>query len=159
MINQLLTRAIGAALLSVLPLDLLADGIEISDPYARVSRPAAPTGAAFMTITNTGEADDRLLSAASSAAHRVELHSHVDQGGGVMKMVELEEGILLPGGAQHLLKRGGDHVMLMGLVAPLEQGEEIEVVLSFEKAGDITVVFPVDNDRTPDHAGSASHGN
>lgn len=159
MINQHLTRVIGAALLSVLPVDLLADGIEISDPYARVSRPAAPTGAAFMAITNTGEVDDRLLSAASSAAQRVELHSHVDQGGGVMKMVELQEGIFLPGGAQHLLKRGGDHVMLMGLVAPLKQGEEIEVILSFEKAGDIAIMMPVDNERVPDHAGTSSHDN
>lgn len=146
-----LSRAIGVVALSVLPVASLAAEISISDPYARVSRPGAPTGAAFMIITNTGSTDDRLLSASSDVSQRVELHRHEDQGDGVMRMVEIEGGIPLPAGATHVMKRGGDHVMFMGLTETLEQGGEVMVTLTFEQAGDMKITIPVDNERQPKH--------
>lgn len=151
-------RAMGIAALTLLPVVTLAADITVEDPYVRVSRPGAPTGAAFMTITNTGSSDDRLLSAASNVAQRVELHTHKDQGDGVMKMVELEEGIALPAGASHHMKRGGDHVMFMGLTETLEQGGEVIVTLTFEQAGDLEITIPVDNERQPDHNSGHGHG-
>lgn len=33
------------------------------------------------------------------------------------------------------MKPGGYHIMLMGLAKPLNKGEEIEITLTFEKAG------------------------
>ena len=140
-------RALAALLLSLLPLTSLAADIMVSDPYVRVSRPNAPTGAAFMAITNTGVKTDRLLSASSDAAKRVELHRHVDNGDGVMRMTQIEEGIELAPGQLHVLARGGDHVMLMGLVSPLAQGGRITIMLEFEKAGQVIVSVPVDNER------------
>jgi copper(I)-binding protein len=134
----------------------LAD-IVISDAYARASRPNAPTGAAFLVIENNGSDADRLVAAQSGAAQRVELHTHVDLGDGVMKMTEIEGGIEIPAGGTHVMRRGGDHVMLMGLTKSLEQGGEIAVTLTFEQAGTVEVVIPVDNDRQPDH-GQMQHG-
>lgn len=130
--------------------------IVIDDPYARASRPNAPTGAAFMVIRNTGETEDRLVAASSGVAKRVELHTHIDQGDGVMKMTELEDGIAIPAGESHLMVRGGDHVMFMGLIEPLEQGTMIDVTLTFEQAGDVVVRIPVDNERKPKH-GAMEH--
>ncbi len=144
------TRVIHAALFAILPSAGLAD-ILIQDPYARASRPNAPTGAAFMVIENTGSADDRLISATSDVAQRVELHTHKDIGDGVMQMMQVEEGFVLAPGGQHALKRGGDHIMFMGLNQSLEQGDEISVTLIFEKAGAIEVTVPVDNKRMPKH--------
>ncbi len=144
------SRGVFAATFLLLPVTGLAE-IVISDPYARASRPNAPTGAAFMTIENTGDSADRLLAASSDVAARVELHTHVDQGDGVMKMTEIEDGIPIPAGGSHAMMRGGDHVMFMGLNKALEQGKDITVILSFEQAGEITVSIPVDNDRKPDH--------
>jgi copper(I)-binding protein len=142
--------------LVALPAGSFAADILIEDAYARTSRPAAPTGAAFIIIRNTGSTDDRLVAATSEIAERVELHTHVDQGGGVMKMVEIEDGVPLPAGETYMMQRGGDHVMFMGLNGTLEQGAEITVTLTFEQAGDIVVTIPVDNERQPEHGGG--HG-
>lgn len=133
-----------------------AGNITVDDPYLRVSRPNAPTGAAFMSVVNAGDTSDRLLSASSNAAKRVELHTHQKVGDGIMKMMEIEDGIDIAAGEEHVLQRGGDHVMLMGLVAPLSQGDEITIVLEFEHAGKIEVIVPVDNERTPEH-GAVGH--
>lgn len=153
-----LSRALCVGAMSLFPVVGLAAEISVSDPYARVSRPDAPTGAAFMIITNNGTTDDRLLSASSHVSKRVELHTHQDQGDGVMKMVEIVDGIPLPAGASHVMKRGGDHVMFMGLKQSLEQGGEVTVTLTFEQAGDVEITIPVDNERQPKHGGMSGHG-
>lgn len=136
---------IAAALFAASP--ALAADITINDAYARSASPAAKSGAAFMEIVNTGTEDDRLIAAASDAAAKVELHTHKDMGDGVMKMMEVEEGFPVPAGGNHVLERGADHVMLMGLTGPMEQGETVTVTLTFEKAGDMVVEIPVDLER------------
>lgn len=126
----------------------LAD-IVVSDPYAISSTAMSASGAAFMTISNTGSEDDRLVSATSEVAKVVELHTHKEDANGVMRMIAVPEGFVIPAGGAHALARGGDHVMLMGLVAPLVQGETVAVTLTFEKAGDVVVDVPVDLARKP----------
>jgi copper(I)-binding protein len=146
-----------AAAFSLIPVMSLAADIVVSDAYARASRPGAPTGAAFMLITNTADTDDRLVAASSEIAKRVELHTHIDQGDGVMKMTEIEGGIPIAAGATHVMERGGDHVMFMGLTDTLDQGVEVTVTLTFENAGDVVITVPVDNERQPPHGGM-KHG-
>lgn len=141
--------AVAALAASFLAVPAMA-GITIIDPYARAASPVAKAGAAFMQIENTAETADRLISASSDIAVRVELHTHVDQGGGVMQMTHVEDGFVIPAGGTHALSRGGDHVMFMGLKRPLEQGETVTVTLRFEQAGDIVVDIPVDNLRMPE---------
>jgi hypothetical protein len=140
-----LSFAAAAALLAIAPA-ALAEDIEVRDAYARASSPAAMSGAAFMEIVNTGGTDDRLVSATSDIAARVELHTHVMEGD-VMRMVHVEEGFELPAGETVVLERGGRHVMFMGLAGPMEQGETVAVTLTFEQAGDMRVEIPVDLDR------------
>lgn len=131
-----------------------AEGIMVKDAYVRSSTPSSPSGAAFMTLMNHGDTDDRLIAATSDVAKRVELHSHTEDANGVMRMGQIEGGIAIAAGGMHALKRGGDHVMFMGLEAPLEQGAEITVTLTFEKAGEMQVTIPVDHTRkaTQGHA-------
>ncbi|MEL7099392.1 MAG: copper chaperone PCu(A)C [Pseudomonadota bacterium] len=151
-------RTLFAALLATLPAVAYAESkIEIHDPYARVSRPGAPTGAAFMVIHNHGTTADVLLSARSDVAAMVELHTHIETGDGIMQMTEIEGGIPLPADGEHIMARGGDHVMFMGLTEPLVQGQEITVTLVFEQAGEVEVVIPVDNERMDKHGGHG-HG-
>ncbi|WP_074221698.1 copper chaperone PCu(A)C [Rhodovulum sp. ES.010] len=130
------------ALASALP--ALAGDIVIEDPYARASTMMSKSGAAFMTLVNTGAEDDRLVAASSDIAAKVELHTHREDAGGVMRMVEVEEGFAVPAGGRHELARGGDHVMFLGLTRPLEQGDTVTVTLRFETAGEIVVEMPVD---------------
>jgi copper(I)-binding protein len=133
-----------------------ADVIEVRDPYARSA--SAMAGAAFMVLANTGSEDDRLIAASTDAAQRVELHTHIEDGDGVMRMVEVEDGIEVPAGGETMLQRGGLHVMLMGLTAPLNQGDQIDLTLTFEKAGDVTLTVPVDNERMDGHGMGNGHG-
>jgi copper(I)-binding protein len=142
----------------ILGAPLFADGIMIKDAYVRSSTPSAPTGAAFMMLMNHSDQDDRLIAATSEVAKRVELHTHTEDANGVMKMGQIEGGIEIPAGGMHMMKRGGDHVMFMGLSAPLEQGSEITVTLTFEKAGEVEVRIPVDHTRKPTHGGGDHSG-
>lgn len=125
---------------------LLAADIMVMDAYARVASKVAKSGAAFLIIHNHSDQDDRLVTASSDVAKRVELHTHLEEDG-VMKMTKLEDGLIIPAGVMHALKRGGDHVMFMGLTRSLEHGDMIELTLSFEHAGDVTITVPVDLER------------
>lgn len=125
--------------------------IMITDPYMRSSMMAAETGAAFMLLENHSDADDRLISASSDIAERVELHTHIEDANGVMQMREVEDGFVVPAGGMHVLERGGDHVMFLGLKQPLADGDTVSLTLTFETAGDVVVEVPVDLTRKPEH--------
>lgn len=143
---SLKSTTLGLTAAIALAMPAWADGISIEDPYARAAGASAMAGAAFMTIHNDSETDDRLVAASADVSARVELHTHIADGD-VMRMVEVEEGFAIPAGGMHSLKRGGDHVMFMGINTPFEQGETISVTLTFEQAGDITIDIPIDNER------------
>jgi copper(I)-binding protein len=132
--------------------------MRIQDAYMRTSGAMAKSGAAFMVLENTGPEDDRLVAAASEIAARVELHTHKDIGDGIMQMSEVEDGVAIPAGGQHVLARGGDHVMFMGLTGPVAEGDIVTVTLTFEKAGDIAVDIPVDLTRGPGMGGMQHMG-
>ena len=150
--------SLSATLLATLiALPAAAADIMVMDPYARAASPSAKAGAAFMTLHNTGDTDDRLIAAQTDAAQRVELHTHIETGDGVMQMTEIEGGIPLPAGEMHKMVRGGDHVMLMGLNGSLEQGKDITVTLVFEEAGEVVVTIPVDNERKPQPGAHGGH--
>ena len=135
---------------------VMAQEIHVLDTYARSASPMAKTGAAFMLIENIGDAPDRLVSVKSTAAKKVELHTHREEGG-VMKMMHVEEGFELGAGETLFLQRGGDHVMFMGLTEPFEQGKTIPLTLVFETSGEITLEIPVDLERMPKEG--HGHGN
>lgn len=128
--------------------------IVIKDAYARSS---AKSGAAFFMIMNHGTEADRLVAARSDVAQRVELHTHTEDANGVMRMREIEGGISVPAGGMYALKRGGDHIMFMGLSGALEPGSMVDVTLVFEKAGEIDISVPVDNDRKAGMSGHTDH--
>ncbi|MGQ9365875.1 copper chaperone PCu(A)C [Azospirillum sp. A39] len=118
-----------------------AGTIAVVAPWARATAPHAKVGGAYMTLTNSGSTADRLLSAASPAAEKVELHTHLmDQG--VMRMRPVED-IAVEPGTPTVLQPGGLHVMLMGLKQPLTEGSRFPLTLTFETAGAVTVEVPV----------------
>ncbi len=128
-------------------------GIMIKDPYSRSAGAHAKTGAAFFGIINHTDQDDRLIAASSDIAKRVELHTHIETADGIMQMREVKDGFPIEAGGMHMLARGGDHVMFMGLTRPMVQGEMVTVTLTFEVAGDIIVEIPVDLERKPAEGG------
>ena len=141
--------SMATALAISLSVPACAGGILVQDAFARSSGKAARSGAAFMVLMNHTDADDRLIGIQSDAATKVELHTHSEDANGVMKMLHLMDGVLVPAGGMHALERGGDHVMFMGLNAPMTPGDLIAVTLVFETAGEIEITVPVDLDRPP----------
>ena len=146
-LSRPILAAATAVLVAVFALPALAGDITVKDPYARVSSAISKSGAAFMEIDNSGATPDRLISVTSDAAKVAELHTHVEGANGVMMMRAVPEGFPVAAHGKHMLARGGDHVMLMGLTKPLKEGDVIHITLTFEKAGKITVEVPVDNTR------------
>lgn len=116
--------------------------LQVSTPFAFATMPNAPVAGGFMTLTNTGTGDDRLVKVTSDAAARMEIHEMV-MDGDVMKMRELEGGLPLPAGETIALQPGGYHVMFMDLAGPLAEGDTVAVTLTFESAGDVEIVMPV----------------
>ncbi|MFW8635282.1 copper chaperone PCu(A)C [Cribrihabitans pelagius] len=162
-LKSLVLAAASAAALSVpaLSLPALAEAMKpvmVEDAYVRVASKAAKAGAAFMQIANHGAEDDRLVEVRSDVAARVQLHTHEAGGGGVMKMRHVEDGFAIPAGEGHALKRGGDHVMFMGLKRSLEHGDMVPLTLVFENAGEITLEVPVDLERKLEAHGGVQHG-
>ena len=160
-----MTSLLAALAVSVALPAFANDGVAIVDPYARTSTMMSESGAAFMVIENHTAEEDRLIGATSDVAERVELHTHREDANGVMQMIEVEEGFAIPAEGSHALKRGGDHVMFLGLKQALSHGDVVKVTLTFEKAGEVSVDIPVDLERKPDQAGMGqmkmdhNHGN
>ncbi|WP_259781204.1 copper chaperone PCu(A)C [Aestuariispira ectoiniformans] len=119
--------------------------LKIDHPWARASATAqAKAGGAFMTIHNMGKADDKLVSASSDVAKRVELHTHKMDANGVMKMGQVPF-VPVPAEGMAELKPGSYHVMFMGLKKPFVEGENFDLTLHFEKSGDTTVSVKVES--------------
>src|SRR3712207_2337480 len=101
--------------------------VQIHGAYALATTPQATTGTVYMMIHNHGTVDDRLLSASSPAAERVEIHESVQDGSGVMRMEAVEGGVEIPHGGVAMLQRGGTHLMFLGLTQPWNDGDAIPV--------------------------------
>jgi periplasmic copper chaperone A len=103
---------------------------------------APATGAVFMTITNDGDAADRLVAAETDVATTVEIHEVADVEG-VMQMRPLEDGLAIEPGDAIELMPGGYHIMLIDLQQDLLAGETFDLALTFEQAGDVTVTAQI----------------
>ena len=130
-----IVMTLAALVFAVLPAAAQAPGIEVLNAWSRAA-PAAGTGVIFLTIANHG-APDRLVGVASQIAERTELHE-TTQDNGVMRMRPVPA-LLVETGKAVSLAPGGYHIMLMRLKQALKEGDQVPVVLTFEKAGAITV--------------------
>lgn len=132
-----------AAVTPLLAQSVTAGKLVIDHPWSRQTAPGQKVGGGFLTITNKGKADDRLISASSSVAGEVQLHT-MSMDGGVMRMRQLKDGISIPAGKSVALKPGGLHIMFIGLKRPFALGETIPVILRFQRQGAVTVRFKVE---------------
>ena len=121
--------------------EALVGDLAITGGWARATPPGASVGAAYVTVENRGNADDRLLRAASPAARSVEPHRTVEESG-IAKMRPLAE-VIVPAGGTLEMRPGGTHMMLVGLTTPLKAGDTVPVTLTFERAGSVTADFVV----------------
>ena len=117
---------------------------EVTVEAAR-ARPAplvGGNGGVFLTLLNGTDAPVRLTSAASDVASHVELHETVNENG-LMKMIPQPEGFEIPAGGSVILMPGGKHVMLLGLVKPLVEGDSFPLTLNFDNGKVVELTVPV----------------
>ena len=124
----------------------------IDTPHAYATPAMARTGAAYLTITNTGATDEWLLSVTGDLP-RIEIHT-VEMTDGMATMRRLDVGVAIPAGETVSLAPGGEHIMLMGLPAPLVAGETLDLGLVFDHAGELALSFDIIE--RPE--GDAAHG-
>ena len=138
--------------------DVMAGSLMLHQPWARASIGQAKAGAAYLTIANKGEETDRLIAAETPAAKVAQLHTHLMKDG-VMKMRKVEAVEIAPG-EPVVFRPGGLHIMMMGLKAPLREGESFPVTLIFEKAGrvEISVTVEAPTALEPAMTGDHVHG-
>lgn len=118
-----------------------AGELAITGAFARATPPNAQVAGGYLSIVSQGAAD-RLLSAASPVADKVEIHEMTMQGD-VMTMRPQPEGLAIPAGETVELKPGGYHLMMLGLKQPLVEGETLPMSLTFEKAGKVDITLQV----------------
>ena len=114
-----------------------AQGILVNDAWVRGIPPSAKNTAAFMTIKNAGYEEMVLKSAVCECAEVVQIHT-MEQVDEIMKMKELSE-LRIPANGQVALAPKGYHVMLIGLLRPIAEGETIPLSLNFADGTTVNV--------------------
>lgn len=85
----------------------------INEGYVRKPIPGRSMSAAFMSISNTGQNDIVLKTAAIEGSKSVEMHAHTHDDG-VMRMRQLHA-LTIKAGEVVVLEPGGLHLMLFGI--------------------------------------------
>lgn len=117
--------------------------ISVHDAWARPAAVVGGNGAGYFVIENAGDQPDTLLEIKASVSKRVELHSMTMEGT-IMKMRRLDS-IEVPAKGSVTFKPGGNHVMFIGLAAPLKAADAFPVEFVFSKAGTIKASISVKN--------------
>lgn len=119
------------------------DNIKITGIFSYPS--SGTTGAVFMTITNKGKEDVSIVSAASPASDRVEIHGHKMNDAGVMHMYKLDK-LDIAAGKSVKLEPGSFHIMLFDLKNPLKDGDKLPLSLKLSSGEEISVTSSVKAD-------------
>lgn len=114
----------------------------ITQPWSRATPGGAKVAAGYLTIENKGSLPDRLKSATSDVAGKVELHD-IAMSNNVMTMRPVDGGLPIEPGKIVKLAPGGLHLMLLDIKSPLKVGDKAPVTIEFEKAGKVTLSLDV----------------
>lgn len=150
---------------SVFAHDYKFGDLVIDHPHIPATVKAAPVAAGYLKIKNNGTEADKLLSISADFSAKQQIHTMM-MVEGVMRMRPLKDGVEIPAGGEVVFKRGGDHFMFMKLNAQMQAGELRDVILVFEKAGEVKigmiVIDPADLDSdapSDDHSNHSGHTN
>lgn len=109
--------------------------IHVEGAWARAAAVTGGNGAGFFVIENHTSSDDVLLRVEADVSNIVELHT-MTMDNNIMRMRKLDA-VPVPANSDVTFAPGGDHVMFIGLKAPLKDGEKFPITLVFKNAGEI----------------------
>lgn len=116
------------------------DTVSIQNAWVKATDGAM--SAAFGELINSGTGDVTIVSATSPESPELQLHETTGDGSGEMVMQQKEDGFTIPAGGTMLLEPGGNHIMLMGLTAPIKAGDEVSVTLVFSDGSSYEFTAP-----------------
>ncbi len=114
---------------------------DISVGDAEAGAPRAGASQVVVSVTNSGDGDDRLIGVSTPAALGVEIHltEIVDQRATMREV----DGVDLPAGERIQFRPGGLHLMLVVPDASVEIGATFPLTMHFERSDDVTVEVDV----------------
>jgi len=137
---QLLRSALcaAAALVVAAPADALAQApvITVHDAWAREPMGGRNVTGAFVVVENAGATPRAIVSAATDAAEKVELHEMKNEGG-MMRMSPVKQ-IDVPARGKVELRPGSFHVMLFGIKGKPVAGDTMNLTLTFDDGTTVT---------------------
>lgn len=112
-----------------------AKNFKVIHPWAEATTPGAKSAEVYMKIEQISEGD-RLLSAKTTLAEKVELHAGP-------ATTDALAAVEIPAGPDIDLDAGRGSLRLVNLTAPLEWGRSYSMTLVFEKSGPVDVMISV----------------
>jgi copper(I)-binding protein len=106
--------------------------IVVTQAWSRATPGGSKVAGGYFTIENKGPVADKLLSASTDAAKKVEIHKMAVTEG-VMTMRPVEGGLTIEPGRTVRFAPGGLHLMIVGLSASLKQGDQVPVSLNLKR--------------------------
>ena len=119
---------------------VLAQELVLTSGYIRAMPASVPNSAAYFTLENHG-APTRLVAVSSDIAKEAQLHTVLEEDG-VVKMRQVE-GYNIASHDSLILSPAGNHIMLLGLKAPLTLDEKVALTLTFADGQSMTIELPV----------------
>ena len=83
--------------------DVMVGDLKLTAAWARATPKGATVGGGYFTVTNTGNAADRLVGGTSNVSNRFEIHQ-MSMDKGVMKMREVTSGIEIKPGQTNSIR-------------------------------------------------------
>jgi copper(I)-binding protein len=120
--------------------------LAVTDSWAPTTPPGAQAAVVYLTIENGTAAEDRLVSVTADRCGTIELHATQFDENHVMRMRLAEPELLaIPAGDTMEMAPGGLHVMCVAPPSPFRAGEELDLTVSMETAGDLSITAIVAN--------------
>ena len=124
----LMTAALGTLALFTSGCLEQSNTLKIEEAISFATSADQPNGAVFLKIENGTPNAVEVTGASTDVSASVELHTMAMEGD-VMQMRKVDNFKVEPGASLEL-KPGGDHIMLMGLKAPLAEGQNFALSLT-----------------------------
>lgn len=134
LLNALFLLLMTAVFAACTPAQTDVESLRVSGAWVR---PADVMSAAYLQITNNGRSLQQLVGVETTVADSAEIHK-TEMDGDLMQMRPVEA-VEIPAGETVQLKPGGEHIMLIGLSAPLVAGDTILLTLTFDSGARLEV--------------------
>lgn len=138
-LKQIFKQLFNLTLLSCVSFTAFAQ-VMLVDGYVRAMPPSVPNTAAYITLENHGPAT-RLIAVEAPFAKEAQLHTLIDEDG-MIKMRQVD-GFDIDSHGSLVLSESGNHIMLLGLTAPLAEESKVDLILTFSDGKQQLISLPV----------------